>query len=335
MQPPRLDEHRPLETSRAGSGRGTARAPARTPAATGVSAGKHFASTTTGVSPRGAQRLLQPQPGRVGEDRRRVRRRAPRRRRRRRSRPTSAQRRAAAAAPAGRCRDGPGSRSSRTTGWPPRPEFRVTMPSSGGDRSVNGATARCGGARRSAPRASPSPSRTSSGASIPGTTYVAVRGEAHLRPLLPVRDRRLDQHRARRRRHDLAAGALVHADPRVEVRAVVAAPLHVALDRDQRIALLQRRAHRRDHGREAARRPPRDAPRRSAARRHRSPRRAGSTLIASSDRTFPPPRSIPRSNASSQPAAARRVDVHAAARAPRRRARRRRAAPAGTSGNSS
>ena len=43
-----------------------------------------------------------------------------------------------------------------------------------------------------------------------------------------------------------AADALVQPDPRVEVRAVLAAPLDVTLDRDQRIERLPRRTHRRD-----------------------------------------------------------------------------------------
>jgi hypothetical protein len=54
---------------------------------------------------------------------------------------------------------------------------------------------------------------------------------------------------SRARADNRAAEPLVRADPRVEVRAVLAPPLDVALDRDQRVAILERRAHRRDDAR--------------------------------------------------------------------------------------
>ena len=45
----------------------------------------------------------------------------------------------------------------------------------------------------------------------------------------------------------VAADAFVRSQPRIEVRAVLATPLGIPLDRDQRVLRLQRRAHRRDH----------------------------------------------------------------------------------------
>ena len=64
--------------------------------------------------------------------------------------------------------------------------------------------------------------------------------------------------------------ALVDAHPRVEVRAIVPPPDDVALDRDQRVAVLERRAHRRDQVAKPMRRGRRRASHRSCARPDRS-----------------------------------------------------------------
>src|SRR3954454_1593833 len=62
--------------------------------------------------------------------------------------------------------------------------------------------------------------------------------------------RALDQHRLLRRPDQLRAEPLVRADPGVEVRAVGSPPARVLLDRAQRVAVLERRPHRRDEAAE-------------------------------------------------------------------------------------
>src|SRR3954451_24662718 len=58
---------------------------------------------------------------------------------------------------------------------------------------------------------------------------VAVLGELQLGPLLPLLARARDRHRARSRVEHLRTDALVRADPRVVVEAVLATPLRVVL----------------------------------------------------------------------------------------------------------
>ena len=159
----------------------------------------------------------------------------------------------------------------------------------------------------------------------------AVLRKAHRRPLLPVGDRRLDQHRARRDRDDLAADPLVHPEPRVEVRAVLAAPLDVALDRDQRVALLERRPHRRDHARAARSPRPRRARVEHPCWRGRRPLLVGTDADREQRDDVAAARSPSRARTPRpSPAAARRPSDGSGARAPRRPARRRRGARAGT-----
>ena len=138
-------------------------------------------------------------------------------------------------------------RSTRST---PRPCAR----SSATDwSSISGRPGRAAGLdavvapRRSARCACRSPSSTTSVASAPGKTYSPSAGKS-----MPVHSAHsatgaADHHRPRRGREDLAADELVDTEPGIEVRAVVAPPAHVLLDRDERVALLPRRAHRRDH----------------------------------------------------------------------------------------
>src|SRR5215210_3722988 len=54
--------------------------------------------------------------------------------------------------------------------------------------------------------------------------------QGQTRPALPLGDCPGDAHRRRRGSDDLAADALVHADPGVERQSILAAPADVALD---------------------------------------------------------------------------------------------------------
>ena len=140
-------------------------------------------------------------------------------------------------------------------------------------------------------------------ASAPGKTYSPSSGKR-----MPVHSSQsatgaVHHHRLGGGRDDLAADALVDADPGVEVRAVLAAPLHVPLDRRSagsapssvgRTGAITRcqpgRARvvleRLDH----------------AARRAAAPAASATTLIASAESTVGSRSEvIPRTNASSQP----------------------------------
>ena len=114
-----------------------------------------------------------PPPGAAPRRRRspcRARRPAHPRRRRRRSRPTSVPWRADAARSARRFRGGPGSRSSRHHSGSANDVVPAYRPTNGGDRSVNGGFQTEWRIQTFGSTCVPMPSRTSSGASIPGTT---------------------------------------------------------------------------------------------------------------------------------------------------------------------
>ena len=113
--------------------------------------------------------------------------------------------------------------------------------------------------RRRARRRGPRPAR---GRSRPGPGRAAPRSCPDSGNVIPAHSSHSatvpgDPHRLRSGSHDLGAEPLVRAEPRVEQEAVLAPPRGVALDRRQRVALLERRPHRGDQlpaalGREAA-----------------------------------------------------------------------------------
>src|SRR5690348_6853864 len=76
-----------------------------------------------------------------------------------------------------------------------------------------------------------------------GHDVVAVLGKDHARPFLPLRARARDRQRAWRQGEELAAEPLVRAQPGVVREAVGAAPARVAVQPDERVALLPGGAH--------------------------------------------------------------------------------------------
>src|SRR4029079_14753069 len=78
---------------------------------------------------------------------------------------------------------------------------------------------------------------------------VPVVGEGEPRPVLPLPDAALDPHRRRADLEERGAQLRVHPQPGIEGEAVVPRPPGVALHRYERVALLPRRAHRRDERR--------------------------------------------------------------------------------------
>src|SRR4030095_7898313 len=70
-------------------------------------------------------------------------------------------------------------------------------------------------------------------------------------PLLPLCERRLDNHGPLRDAHHARAQPPVHAQPGIEGTAARRAPAHVPFHRHERIASLERRAHWGDQGAEA------------------------------------------------------------------------------------
>src|SRR5688500_13995126 len=104
----------------------------------------------------------------------------------------------------------------------------------------------------------------------------AALGQRKLDPLLPLGHRPRDVQRARNRLEDLGAEADVEADPGVERETVLSLPRRIAVDGRERVALLPRRAERRDQAAEAA--PGRDV---AHAADHRP--RAPPSLVAGRD----------------------------------------------------
>ena len=116
----------------------------------------------------------------------------------------------------------------------------------GATRVASCSARRCDVARRSARHGRRVPSRTASGRKHPGHDVGRRRRGTPSRSTPPSRRRALRGSSTPAPARGSAADALMAADPGIEVLAVRTAPLDVLLDRDQRVARLERRPDGRD-----------------------------------------------------------------------------------------